>query len=555
VAENEVQGEWTLPDGWVWTTIGEAFEVILGQSPPSSSYNTDGTGLPFYQGKAEFGDVYPTPVKWCSEPKKIAEAGDILISVRAPVGPTNLCREKSCIGRGLSAIRPRAGMPNLYFLWGIEQDWQSKATGTTFSAISGKVLREQEVPLAPLPEQRRIVAEIETQFTRLDAGVAALEQVQANLRRYKASALKAACEGRLVPTEAELARAEGRGYESAAQLLARILAERRGRWEAAQWEREIEKAKQKAAKAVRKAAGRPLKRGEKLASKEWQDLSRALYGKYLPKNDRWKQNYKEPALPDTQGSVQLPKGWIWTSLELLAADHRYSLSSGPFGSALGTRDYRESGVPVIRGQNVVDGQLILDNWVYVSEEKAAKLERSIARPGDLVVIAVGSSGRPAIVPPSLPRAVLSQNCNKVTPDTDLILPKYLVFAMQIGSIQEQLNQKTTDTVRKFLSLTNLRQTVIPLPSLPEQYRIVAEVERRLSVVAALEREVEAALAHAARLRRSILKRAFEGRLVPQDPDDEPASVLLERIRAQRETGKKAGKTNRKKKQLRQLELL
>ncbi len=173
---NGQDGTPPLPDGWVWTTIGEACEVILGQSPPSSTYNADGIGLPFYQGKAEFGDTYPTPVKWCSEPKKIAEAGDILISVRAPVGPTNLCREKSCIGRGLSAIRPKAGMPNLYFfcfLRGIEQDWQSKATGTTFSAISGKILREQQVPLAPLPEQRRIVAEIETGCWRRGAGAGA----------------------------------------------------------------------------------------------------------------------------------------------------------------------------------------------------------------------------------------------------------------------------------------------------------------------------------------------------------------------------------------------
>jgi type I restriction enzyme S subunit len=496
VAENEVQGEWTLPDGWVWTTIGEAFEVILGQSPPSSSYNTDGTGLPFYQGKAEFGDVYPTPVKWCSEPKKIAEAGDILISVRAPVGPTNLCREKSCIGRGLSAIRPRAGMPNLYFLyflWGIEQDWQSKATGTTFSAISGKVLREQEVPLAPLPEQRRIVAEIETQFTRLDAGVAALERAQANLKRYRAAVLKAACEGRLVPTEAELARAEGRDYEPADQLLARILAERRTRWEVDYLEKQRAKGKE-------------------------------------PKNDKWKQKYKEPELPKLEHLPELPKGWVWTTLEILASDRRHAISSGPFGSALGTKDYRESGIPVIRGKNVADGQLMLDNWVYVSKEKAAQLKRSVARPNDLVVVAVGSSGRAAIVPSSLPKAILSQNCNKITPETDVILPKYLVQAMQIGIIQEQLEQKTTDTVRKFLSLTNLRKTLIPVPPLPEQHRIVAEVERRLSVVAALEAEVEAALARAVRLRQSILKRAFEGRLVPQDPSDEPASALLARIR-------------------------
>ncbi|MGC9395160.1 MAG: restriction endonuclease subunit S, partial [Anaerolineae bacterium] len=206
-----------LPEGWVWTTIGDAYEVILGQSPPSSTYNAEGIGLPFYQGKAEFGGIFPVPVKWCSQPNKIAEAGDVLISVRAPVGPTNLCRERSCIGRGLSAIRPRDEMPNLYlfyYLRSIEQDWESKATGTTFSAINGKVLREQGIPLAPLPEQHRIVEAVETQFTRLDAAVAALHRVEANLARYKASVLKAACEGRLVPTEAALYRADRRGGAS-----------------------------------------------------------------------------------------------------------------------------------------------------------------------------------------------------------------------------------------------------------------------------------------------------------------------------------------------------
>jgi type I restriction enzyme S subunit len=100
------------------------------------------------------------------------------------------------------------------------------------SSINQTKLKQVPIPLAPLPEQRRIVAEIETQFTRLDAGVAALERVRANLRRYKAAVLKTACEGRLVPTEAGLARAEGRAYEPADRLLARSLAERRAKWEA-----------------------------------------------------------------------------------------------------------------------------------------------------------------------------------------------------------------------------------------------------------------------------------------------------------------------------------
>jgi type I restriction enzyme S subunit len=168
-----------LPDGWNWATLDEACNVILGQSPPSDTYNIEGVGLPFYQGKAEFGELYPTKVKWCSAPGKIAEAGDVLITVRAPVGPTNLCQEKSCIGRGLAALRPKNGMPNkylLYYLRFIEKEWDSKATGTTFKAITGNVLRQQEIPLAPLPEQERIVAKIEELFTQLEAGKAALRR-------------------------------------------------------------------------------------------------------------------------------------------------------------------------------------------------------------------------------------------------------------------------------------------------------------------------------------------------------------------------------------------
>jgi len=84
-----------LPNGWTWAELNEFSEIVLGQSPPSSTYNEDHISLPFYQGKLEFSSVYPTPRKWCYVPNKIAEKGDVLISVRAPVGPTNICPEKS----------------------------------------------------------------------------------------------------------------------------------------------------------------------------------------------------------------------------------------------------------------------------------------------------------------------------------------------------------------------------------------------------------------------------------------------------------------------------
>jgi type I restriction enzyme S subunit len=134
-----------ISESWVWTTLGDMSDIVLGQSPPSSTYNTNGEGLPFYQGKLEFGKIYPIPQKWCTEPRKIAEKGDVLISVRAPVGPTNICQEKSCIGRGLAAIRGLGGIEPLFILYLIrafENVIAGKGTGTTFQAITGDRLKD-----------------------------------------------------------------------------------------------------------------------------------------------------------------------------------------------------------------------------------------------------------------------------------------------------------------------------------------------------------------------------------------------------------------------------
>src|SRR5688572_27321929 len=105
-----------LPKGWVSARLSEIAGIVMGQSPPSSTYNTRSEGLPFFQGKAEFGDLYPEARVWCSAPSKVAEKNDILLSVRAPVGPTNLAPAKSCIGRGLSAIHPESGINLKYLL-------------------------------------------------------------------------------------------------------------------------------------------------------------------------------------------------------------------------------------------------------------------------------------------------------------------------------------------------------------------------------------------------------------------------------------------------------
>jgi len=146
---------------WQRKKLSDIALVIMGQSPPGETYNTTGEGLPFFQGKAEFGDVSPSPVKWCSAPLKIAEPGDILISVRAPVGPTNIADVKSCIGRGLAAIRVRESkmIPAFlgHFLKAHEQSIAKKGVGSTFNAISKDDIENLEVPAPPLSEQLTVV--------------------------------------------------------------------------------------------------------------------------------------------------------------------------------------------------------------------------------------------------------------------------------------------------------------------------------------------------------------------------------------------------------------
>jgi type I restriction enzyme S subunit len=132
----------------------------MGQSPPGTSYNTSADGLPFFQGKTDFGDMYPTVRVFCNQPSRIAERGDILMFVRAPVGPTNLAKEKCCIGRGLAALRPGDRLDTnflLYFLRYHEPHLASQGQGSTFDAIRDD-LEEIEIPLPVLSEQQRIAA-------------------------------------------------------------------------------------------------------------------------------------------------------------------------------------------------------------------------------------------------------------------------------------------------------------------------------------------------------------------------------------------------------------
>jgi len=144
---------------WKKVKLGEVCEVIAGQSPPSNTYNSNGEGLPFFQGKTDFGIINPKIRMYCNNPVKVAERNDILLSVRAPVGPTNIANQKCCIGRGLAAIRS-SGKTHpeylFYFFKKIEKELSNQGNGSTFSAITTSDVKAIQIPLPTLPTQRAI---------------------------------------------------------------------------------------------------------------------------------------------------------------------------------------------------------------------------------------------------------------------------------------------------------------------------------------------------------------------------------------------------------------
>lgn len=447
-----MRSEAALPVSWRIRRLDDVCEIILGQSPPGSTYNTSGDGLPFYQGKSEFGDFYPIPKKWCSAPTKIAEAEDVLVSVRAPVGPTNLCPSRACIGRGLAAIRPRNGMASRYVLYALRATVSAladKATGTTFEAVNGKDLRSHLIAVAPLPEQSRVIAEIEKQFTRLDVGVSAFQRVQANLKRYRAALLRAACEGRLVPTEAEIDRAENhrKSFEPGEALLARLLAERRRNWK-----------------------GR---------------------GKFT-----------EPAQPDTSALPQLPIGWIWATIEQLSTVVR---GASP----------RPAGDPRYFGGNVpwiTVGPLTADNNPYLISVPGSlnELGREHSRYIEPETLLFTNSGATL----GVPKISLIGGCinDGVAALLDVSYPLKLYLLYFLRTQTEKLRGLNQGAAQPNLNTTIIKEILVPLPPLAEQKRIVEEIERRLSVVEEVETLVTINLQRTTRLRQSVLHQAFSGRL-------------------------------------------
>ena len=186
------------------TQLGKAFEIIMGQSPPSRYYNEEGRGLPFFQGKKEFRDRFPKISIWTEKYTKFANGGDLLVSIRAPIGPCNIAPEKCAIGRGIAAIKAKNGTESLLLFYLInykEQELDSKGTGTTFKAISKGNLNSFIIKLPKKEDWEKVVQLIESKFSVIDKVEETVNQSLIKAEQLRKSILKIAFEGRLIKND------------------------------------------------------------------------------------------------------------------------------------------------------------------------------------------------------------------------------------------------------------------------------------------------------------------------------------------------------------------
>jgi type I restriction enzyme S subunit len=453
-------------------------------------YDTEGTWA--------FEDLTHVEVTEAEAEAYELQPGDVLFNTRnsfelvgkVAIWPAN--RPRHVFNNNLMRIRFRAALdPTWAGLQMIAPDFREKlraarSATTSVCAIYGRDLFRQPLVVAPLNEQRRIVAKLEALQARSRRVREALAAVPPLLEKLRQSILAAAFRGDLTKEW----RARNPNPEPASALLARIRTERRKKWE----ESELAKLK---------AKGKP------------------------PTDDRWKAKYKEAEPVDTTGLPELPEGWCWATVAQLAWDSGYGTSE--------KCGYEGEGVPVLRIPNIARG--LVDLGDVKRALKASDMHNLDVAPGDLLIVRTNGSrdliGRAAVVAKPLPEPTsFASYLIRFRLLTAGSIPAWVGRYWQSASIREVVEGHAASSAGQYnVSLGELSSCPVPLAPFAEQAAVLAAIEHVLSNGLAAERLVADTRARIDEMERALLAKAFRGELVPQDPTDEPADALLARLRS------------------------
>jgi len=365
-------------------------------------------------------------------------------------------------------------------------------TGSTFSAISKTQVTSIPITLPPLNEQRRIVAKIEAMFDQIDKSVESLKTARATLGLYRQSLLKSAFEGHLT---ADWRAQNSQKLEDAETLLSRIKAEREAHYKTTlnNWEKAV---------------------------KKWTENGQNGKRPVKPKRPR--------AIPTKVKQIKI-RSWRVVPLGLVIDEPAYGTSK--------KSNYNGGEKGVLRIPNIANG--VIDTADLKSADfDSTEIEQYQLLEGDILTIRSNGSlslvGRPALVRSVDTRFIYAGYLIRLRPIHKSLIPKNLIYLMIEPNVRSQIERKAKSTSGvNNINAKELQELQIPICSPAEQAEIVRLLDQRFDAANALEAEIDTALTRAETLRQSILKKAFTGQLVPQDPNDESAAVLLQRIHAER----------------------
>jgi type I restriction enzyme, S subunit len=510
----------SLHEGWTKCEVGDLGRLIRGISyvKEQASKSPVPEYLPILRAnnintKLSFEDLVYVPSSLVEEEQKIRR-GDIIFAMSS--GSLNLVGKSapahsdfdgSC-GAFCAILRLEHHVSPEFFSYlfqgnAFRRKISEIAKGSNINNLKREHILDHQLALPPYPEQRRIVAKIEELFSELDKGIENLKHARAQLAVYRQALLKHAFEGKLT---ADWRAENANNLEPAEQLVGRIRSDQESRYERdlKKWQREIEKWASFDKKGVR-----PTK----------PEKPRAI----------------RPLTADERAVLApIPAEWCWARVEGLGAVQLGRQRS----PANISKDYPTK---YIRAANITEDGLALDD-VKEMEFEPQEFETFKLRAGDLVLSEASGSasqvGKPAVWNDEIPNCCFQNTVIRHRPFVGSISP-YLLTLYKFCYGSGQFAKLAGGVGINHLSAGKFSAMPIPVAPLREQERIVKEVERTLSVICVLESDIDLNLQKAEALRQAILKKAFAGELVPQDPNDEPASELLARIRAEHEAAAKS----------------
>lgn len=497
-----------LPTGWVQAPLDEIADVLDYEREPVNSSERENriAGKPQSDLYPYFGATGQVGLidSFRSEGERVLLGEDAAPFLDPTKDKAYLATGRFWVNNHAHVLRGAGGLVDNRFLCHQLNvvDYHSFVTGSTRLKLTSTAMRRIPLVLAPAREQARIVAKLEELLSDLDAGVAELKAAQKKLQQYRQSLLKAAVEGALTADWREAQRQQGTPTETGAQLLARILTERRARWEA----RQLAKFKEQ--------------------------------GKAPPKD--WQKKYPEPVQPDTAELPALPEGWAWATVDQLG-DVQLGRQRSPdkLKGVSPTRYIRAANIT----ENGIDFSDVLEMDFSEQERETFRL-----RTGDVLLTEASGSaehvGRPAVWP-----NVEGLYCfqNTVLRFMPRGISSHFAFYAFLGMQKLGVFSRLSGGVGiNHLSAGKFSKLAIALPPCREQEEVVKALDSQLAALDEQASQVETSLNQTSAQRQGILRAAFAGQLVPQDPNEEPAVFLLERIRSERAKQSKRPKVHRSK---------